>query len=190
VATGATRIDALESSDLADYIFDHFEAPSLNFIDGKPTQKTIDTPNDFVSHMLEHIAWRLGVGIDIGWRSTDWRALGTFIGAHIHSLNIEKTSSATLGMIDDGAAECLVDFTKPAELKLSAHHSLNLDAILNMRVEQVQHGIELVELLGGLADGLDALIDIRICTFEDPHHSWEGVYRALGICLNRMRVSA
>ncbi len=190
VATGATSFSDLEKSGLADQVFDRFDVPSLEFFAGAPTNKNIDTPNDFVSHMLEHIAWRLGVGIDLRWRSNDWTALGRFIGENIRGLDLKGTSSATLGMIDDGAAECLVDLSKSSELKLSAHHSLNLERILNMRVEQVDQGQELVDLLKGLAEGLDALIDMRICTFEDPHHSWEGVYRALGICLNRLRLPA
>ncbi|MEL6569032.1 MAG: hypothetical protein AAFQ22_11475, partial [Pseudomonadota bacterium] len=167
-----------------------FEPPRIRFIDGQPTDKSILTPNDFVSHMVEHIAWRLGTGIDLKWPSTDWTAMGRWLGAHIHKLGLERSSAASLGMIDDGAAECLVDFARPPETHFSGHHSLDLARILDMRVEQVGAGQELIDLLDGISHGLGARIEIRLCTFEDPHHSWEGVYRALGITLNRLRLAA
>lgn len=190
VATGATSIDALTSSGLAHVCHAAFEAPKIRFIDGQPTDKSIVTPNDFVSHMVEHIAWRLGTGIDLKWASTDWTAMGRALGQEIHTLGLEQASAASLGMIDDGAAECLVDFTGTAGTAFSGHHSLDMDRILDMRVEQVGAGRELIALLDGLSEGLGARIEVRLCTFEDPHHSWEGVYRALGITLNRLRIAA
>ncbi|MEM9739371.1 MAG: HAD family phosphatase [Pseudomonadota bacterium] len=188
VATGATSIETLSASGLADVAYLQFEQPSIRFIDGQPTDKSIRTPNDFVSHMVEHIAWRLGTGIDLTWPNTDWNAMGQALGREIHTLSLSRDSAASLGMIDDGAAECLVDLTQAPGVQFDGHHSLDMDRILEMRVEQVSRGGDLIDLLNGLSQGLSARIELRLCTFEDPHHSWEGVYRALGITLNRLRI--
>ena len=190
VATGATSFATLTASGLADVVYDRFEAPALRLIEGKPTDKRLDTANDFVSHMVEHIAWRLGVGIDLGWRNGDWRALGESLGSTIGRLQFTSRSAATLGMIDDGAAEVLVELDVEAGVDFSVHPSLPLQAVLDMRVEQLASGAQLIRLMEGLADGMRARITVRLCTFEDPHHSWEGVFRALGICLARLRSAA
>ena len=47
---------------------------------GNVTSKRIKTSNDFVSHMIEHIAWRLGCSIDLEWESEDWESLGRALG--------------------------------------------------------------------------------------------------------------
>ena len=188
VATGALSVDALEQLDLADIVFDRFEPPSLGFHDGDPARKTIDTPNDFVSHMIEHIAWRMGTGIDIRWRNNDWVALGRFLGEGLLHFEFTNDAASTLGMIDDGAAEVLID-RKAGDhgAVFSTHHSLPAEQVLAMRVEQVRAGQQLVDFADGFAKGFGARIEIRLCTFEDPHHSWEGVFRAIGIALARLR---
>lgn len=187
VATGATPVAPLRQSKLADVVFDRLAAPQLALFDGEPARKIIDTPNDFVSHMIEHIAWRLGVGVELRWRIADWRRLGRWFGEALRPLGFRQDSAATLGMIDDGAAETLIDFGRPASVDFGCHHSLSGEAVLAMRVEQVERGDELVELLEGLAEGIGAHVTVRLCTFEDPHHSWEGVFRSIGIGLARLR---
>jgi HAD superfamily hydrolase (TIGR01509 family) len=187
VATGSASFAELRAARLADIVYDRFEAASVTFLHGEPTRKRLDTPNDFVSHMIEHIAWRIGAGIDLRWRNSDWRALGCAVGARVAEAGFGRESAATLGMIDDGAAEVLIDVAEPAGVDFDTHASLPRSSVLAMRVEQVAAGAELIELMEGLADGLDAKITVRMCTFEDPHHSWEGVYRAIGICLARLR---
>ncbi len=187
VATGAASFATLFAGGLADQVFDRFDAPSVAFFDGDPMRKTIDTPDDFVSHMIEHIAWRLGVGVDLHWRNGDWRALGTFVGGALRDLGLRAGSAATLGMIDDGAAETLIDLNGAPGVAFDVHPTLSAQKVLAMRVEQVRAGRELIDLLEGLASGLKARIAVRMCTFEDPHHSWEGVFRAVGIGLARLK---
>ncbi len=174
VATGAGDFAALARSGLADIVYDRFETPRIRFVDDTPTNKKLDTPNDFISHMLEHIAWRLGVGVELAWRSNDWQALGVAFGRELKSLAFRKGSTATLGMIDDGAAEVMIDFEMPPKLELTTHPTIDIAKVLAQRVEQVDAGADLKALLDGLAEGLDVHIFARICSFEDPHHSWEG----------------
>lgn len=190
VATGPTTLAQLASSGLADRLCTDLQPSRLRFITNAPAQKTLQTPNDFVSHMVEHIAWRIGDGIDLTWRNDDWRGLGAAVGAAIAKAGFARDTAATLGMIDDGAAETLIELHQTPAVDFSTHPSLPRDAVLNARVEQLDRGGTLLELMQGLAEGLGASITVRMCTFEDPHHSWEGVFRALGISLARLRATA
>ncbi len=174
VATGATTFEALEASDRARVVYDRFARPRLSFVDGRPTEKRIDTPNDFVSHMVEHIAWRLGTGINLAWRSNDWAALGRFLGEGLRAFDFATDKAASLGMIDDGAAEVLIDRTAPPGLDFSVHPSLPEEQVLAMRVEQVRAGRELVAIARGIAEGFGARKAVSLCAIEATHQSWEG----------------
>ncbi|WP_422774076.1 HAD-IA family hydrolase [Plantactinospora sp. WMMC1484] len=151
------------------------------------TNKVLDTPNDFVSHMVEHIAWRLGCSIELRWTSDDWVELGGALGREIARMPRLRDSSAALGMIDDGSAEVrLRADAERAGARFSASAQLDLEWFLSVRCEQLARGGPLVEMLDALgrAAGLD--IAVTVGGFEDPHHTWEGVYRAVGIALDRM----
>ncbi|MGH6815817.1 MAG: HAD-IA family hydrolase [Hyphomicrobiaceae bacterium] len=190
VATGALPFEQHVAAGLADAVYRRFERPAVALRPGVPAEKKFDTPNDFVSHMVEHIAWRLGVGIDLTWWSNDWRALGKFLGNELRTLGFRRPGAATLGMIDDGAAEVSIAFDRPAGVVLETHPSIARSDLLGLRVEQVARGEELLRLLEGLAAGLGACIEVLVCSLEDAHHTWEGVFRAVGIALARLRDGA
>ncbi len=153
---------------------------------GDVQSKRIKTPNDFISHMVEHIAWRLGCSIDLQWQNEDWRSLGSTLGARIRSFTPLRQSAAALGMIDDGSAEVLIDLGKNNGLEISAGTNIDLKWFLSLRCEQLPSGRDLVDLLTGLAKGLCAQISLKVCNFEDPHHTWEGIFRAVGMALNKI----
>ena len=153
---------------------------------GDVQSKRIKTPNDFISHMVEHIAWRLGCSIDLQWPNEDWRSLGSTLGAQIRSFTPRCQSAAALGMIDDGSAEVLINLGKNSGLDISAGANIDLKWFLSLRCEQLSSGRDLVDLLTGLAKGLCAQISLKVCNFEDPHHTWEGIFRAVGMALNKI----
>jgi imidazoleglycerol phosphate dehydratase HisB len=93
-------------------------------------------------------------------------------------------------MIDDGSAEVRIDLGKDGGLNLSASANIDLEWFLSSRCEQLASGRYLVDLLTGLTKGLGAQITIRVCNFEDPHHTWEGVFRAVGMALNKIYTPA
>jgi len=159
---------------------------TLKLVFGDVQSKRIETPNDFISHMVEHIAWRLGCSIDLQWPNQDWRSLGSLLGARIRSFTARHKSAAALGMIDDGSAEVLIDLGKNDDLHIGAGANIDLEWFLSLRCEQLSTGRDLVDLLTGLAKGLCAQISIKVCNFEDPHHTWEGVFRAVGVALNKL----
>jgi hypothetical protein len=96
---------------------------------GDVQSKRIKTPNDFISHMVEHIAWRLGCSIDLQWPNEDWRSLGSTLGAQIRSFTPRCQSAAALGMIDDGSAEVLINLGKNSGLDISAGANIDLKLI-------------------------------------------------------------
>ncbi len=187
VATGGTDYDSLAYSPWTNQTYSSFAENHLAIQFGDVRKKKILTPNDFVSHMIEHIAWRLCVEIQLNWTSDDWQALGQMLGLHIRQFDIQQNSAAVLGMIDDGSAEVAITLTdgKP-NLVLTGIARLDLEWFLSLRCEQLQSGEPLVELMRGLATGLNAIVQVNICSVQDAHHTWEGVFRSIGIALNRI----
>jgi HAD superfamily hydrolase (TIGR01509 family) len=186
VATGSADFATLACS-RPDRVYNKFSCNSVKISFGDVRNKRISTPNEFVSHMVEHIAWRLGSIIDFSWNNNDYFAAGVNLGSAISDNPRRLDSSACLGMIDDGSAEVLVDFTeKRGSLHLEAVGEISLDWFLALRCEQIDDGRPLVALLEGLAEGLGARMVVRVCSLEDPHHTWEGIFRSVGISLSRI----
>ena len=186
VATGGTDFELLEYSRRAQHVYTSFEPYHLILRFGDVRCKTIKTPNDFVSHMVEHIAWRLGVEIDLAWYHNDWTALGKLLGEKILEFPLQASQASALGMIDDGSAEVSLDMNTIPNLQLTSIENVNLDWFLSLRCEQISSGKPLVAFLEGLVQGLRASLSIRVCGVEDPHHAWEGVFRSVGIALNKL----
>jgi len=186
VCTGSADFAELESCPWTDCVYKSFEPNRIVLNFGQVTKKYVVTPNDFVSHMVEHIAWRLGCEIDLFWNSNDWKALGYFLGKEIGRFESVQTKGAALGMIDDGSAEVLIDLSGSAGLEFESVAAIDLDWFLSLRCEQLSSGTPLVEMLQGMAKELDGLFTIRVCNLEDPHHTWEGIFRAVGIALNKI----
>ncbi|MCI5150447.1 MAG: HAD family hydrolase [Candidatus Electrothrix sp. MAN1_4] len=187
VATGGAEYSDLEQVEWTQQVYSSFKANHLTMELGAVTNKQVVTPNDFVSHMVEHIAWRTGCSIDLHWNNNDWFELGTILGASLSGLLDRNISSgAALGMIDDGSAEVSIALSGQPESVIDAAPCTDLDWFLSLRCEQLKSGKPLTNLLRGVANGLRAKLHIQICSAEDPHHTWEGIFRAIGIALSRI----
>jgi len=135
--------------------------------------------------MIEHIAWRMGLSIELEYRASTWQQLGRELGEAIVALGPRRLeSAAALGMIDDGSASVAVTFGSSG-VAIETVGGVSRSQFLEARCEQIESGDPLVELLSGLSAGLNAQIAITIWTFEDTHHTWEGVFRGIGIALQR-----
>ena len=186
VATGGTDQKTLKNSQWTDRVYTSFDIRKLDLAFGDVRAKRIKTPNDFVSHMVEHIAWRLGCSIDLCWQNDDWAFLGRTLGAHIRSFTPVTQSVAALGMMDDGSAETRIELGETHGLEISTGANIDMAWFLSLRCEQLSSGRDLVDLLTGLAGGISAKISLTVCNLEDPHHTWEGVFRAVGVALNKL----
>ncbi|MGN7611021.1 HAD-IA family hydrolase [Magnetococcales bacterium HHB-1] len=184
VAMGGEKHDLLSKSPYTNQAYKNFDTFQTQLRFGNVLDKKIDTPNDFVSHMVEHIAWRLGTGINLSWNNDNWVELGKELGSTLRKIPHKKKFSATLGMIDDGSAEVSINMsTKKAGVTFKEVPAIDLKWFLNLRCEQLHSGQPLVALLQGLAQALNAHFKITICSAEDPHHTWEGIFRSIGIAL-------
>jgi HAD superfamily hydrolase (TIGR01509 family) len=190
VATGGHSFESLEESGWPQKVYTAFKPNRVSMQIGNVSNKHIETPNDFISHMIEHIAWRMGCSIDLHWNNNDWSELGRAVGKEVAGFPIQQQSGATLGMIDDGSAEVSVALSENPNAIIESAGSLNTDWFLSLRCEQSTSGKPLVSLIEGLAEGAGASINIRICSVEDPHHTWEGVFRSIGIVFGRIFVPA
>src|SRR5262249_42413497 len=108
------------------------------------------------------------------------------LGREVNKLSRVRTSTAALGMIDDGSAEVAVAVADAGGVTVRASPPVDLDWFLGVRCEQLANGGPLVSLLDGLGAAAGLRIDVTVASFEDPHHSWEGVFRAVGIALNKL----
>lgn len=157
----------------------------LSIVFGDVRKKKINTPNDFVSHMLEHIAWRMGLSIDLNFDSENWQQLGRIFGTEIKKFPAVRSEAAALGMIDDGAAVVSVDSGRK-DVVITALAGIDCEYFLGLRCEQIATGQPLVSLLEGLAEGVQSGISIEVLNLEDPHHTWEAIFRAVGIALSKI----
>ncbi|CAK0772540.1 conserved hypothetical protein [Gammaproteobacteria bacterium] len=188
VATGADSFESLISSQLIDCAYTSFEERIVFFTPGPVTEKKIITPNEFVSHMIEHLAWRLGCSVIVSWYNSDWLSLGWALGKSLTKFSRRADSTAVIGMIDDGSAEIRIIAAQKSELSLKGTARIDLNWFLTSRCEQLSSGKPLVKLLEGIAAAFPLLIEITVCSFEDPHHTWEGIFRSVGVALNRLLI--
>lgn len=187
-ATGGTDFADLEASSFTRRVHASFHPNQLRLHPGDVTNKHLRTPNDFISHAVEHIAWRLGCGIDLFWNSNDWPQLGRKLGQSIAALPQQTASAAALGMIDDGSAEVTVRLADEPDFVIETVQQVEPTWFFNLRCEQLASSVPLLELLRGLTQGLRARLHVLVCGVEDPHHAWEGVFRAVGIALSKIFV--
>jgi len=159
----------------------------INLKLGSVQDKSITTLNDFVSHMIEHLAWRMGVSIDLSWDNTNWQKLGVLLGEKILEISkFSKKEIATIGMIDDGMSKIKMMMSAYPVLIIKATNNVDLNFFINNRCEQLENGECLIELLQGLAEGVGVDIEVLICNHRDSHHTWEGVFRGVGVCLAKL----
>jgi HAD superfamily hydrolase (TIGR01509 family) len=182
VATGAATFAELAASEDVDIAYTRFAQPVIELKPGDVRRKTLDTPNEFVSHMLEHVAWRLGCEAEIRWHCDDWRWLGRGVGAAIAPLLDGPETAQALGMIDDGSAEVTVTRSGDPGAELTGA-GVDVDWFTSLRVEQLHDGRPLLDLLQGLAEGAGTSVTVAVTSLEDPHHTWEAVWRGVGVAL-------
>lgn len=186
VATGACDFSSLADSSHVTSTYVSLDRCFVSIGRGGILQKSIVTPNEFVSHMLEHIAWRLGCSIDVVWTNDDWKMLGDTVGRAVAPLLADDGSAGALGMIDDGSCELVLRGGGNGGVRFRSSAQVDLDWFLGLRCEQLRDGRPLVELLDGIGAGGNIDMDVLVASVEDPHHSWEGVFRGIGIALEKL----
>jgi HAD superfamily hydrolase (TIGR01509 family) len=185
VATGSATFAELTASEDVDAAYERFAVPVVRFEPGDVRRKALATPNEFVSHMVEHVAWRLGCSVELAWHCDDWRWLGRAVGEAVAPLlDGDAASAEALGMIDDGSAEVRIARGEgPRAGARLTGAGVDVDWFVTLRCEQLPNGEPLVELLNGLAEGAGVGIEVTVTSLEDPHHTWEAIWRGVGVAL-------
>ena len=149
-------------------------------------RKQIRTPLPFLNHMIEHIAWRAGLNIDIALSLDEFQlnhlvtedvsmTLGKAVGEFV-KLNTPSGYGFGIGIIDEAKAEAAISFEDRALLSLTSKVDYD-EMVEGMPAE------ELITFLDGFAQGARCTLHMDIEKGSNGHHIWEAVYRALGIAL-------
>lgn len=146
----------------------------------------IRTPLPFLNHMIEHIAWRAALNIDISLNLPDFQlvhlvcedvsmTLGKAVGEYVRA-NHPSGYGFAFGIIDEAKATAVVSFEDRAYLDFTS--KINYDEeVEGMPAE------ELITFLDGFVQGARCTLHIDIEKGSNGHHIWEAVYRAFGIAL-------
>lgn len=156
-------------------------------------KKKICTPYNFLNHMLETLAWRACMNVQVsfedvpGYRSGHvvCEDIGFTLGEALKCLweanqgrGINGAGDAVLG-IDEALARCVVSFENRAKLFFTF-----LPGDMPEQVEDMLT-TDLVQFLDGLVQGGRFTLHADILKGSDPHHTWESAFRALGEALRR-----
>ncbi len=149
-------------------------------------RKKIATPLPFLNHMIEHIAWRGALNIEIEMNLSDFElthlvtedvsmTLGRAVGEYV-KLNNPSGYGYGVGIIDEAKAEAVISFEDRSYLDFTTEADYD-EMVEGMPAE------ELITFLDGFAQGARCTLHIDLLKGENGHHIWEAVYRAFGIAL-------
>lgn len=149
-------------------------------------RKHIRTPLPFLNHMIEHIAWRAGLNIDIELEMPDFSlihlvcedvsmTLGRAVGEFVKQ-NHTSGYGFSVGIIDEAKTTAAISFEDRSLLDFTSavEYGENVEGMPSE---------ELITFLDGFAQGARCTLHIDIEKGKNGHHIWEAVYRAFGIAL-------
>lgn len=155
-------------------------------------RKKIKTPAPFLSHMIEHIAWRSGVNViveisldEFNLQHVIYEDLGiTFGKAAREYILRNKKNGATgygdgIGIIDEAKASCAISFEERAFIDFDTS---------KITMPSTTEGVlseDLSTFLEGFCQGAMCTLHIDAEKGINGHHIWEAIYRAFGIALGR-----
>ena len=151
-------------------------------------RKHICTPLPFLNHMIEHIAWRAALNIDIQMEFDEFKlvhlvtedvsmTLGRAVGEFVR-INTPSGYGSGIGIIDEAKAEAVLSFEDRSLFDFQSAITYD-SAVEGMPSE------ELITFLDGFAQGARCTLHIDIEKGVNGHHIWEAVYRAFGIALGK-----
>lgn len=150
----------------------------------------INSPIIFLNHMIEHIAWRSGLNIEIDVRLDKFFlahvvcedlgiALGKAVGEYVKCKKANGINGygEASSIIDEAKAQCLISFESRSYLDFTSVVEIPAEA-------EDMHSEDLQVFLDGFAQGANCTLHVDIQKGKNAHHIWEATYRAFGLCLN------
>ncbi len=155
-------------------------------------KKDLVTPSAMLSHMLEHLAYRSGMGMKVNCEYDGFvlehvlfEDLGITVGrafAELLERSVEEGCYGfgdAVGMIDEAFVQAGISFESRALFVLDDSQITMPAACEDVKSE------DLATFLDGFCQGARCTLHIVIKRGVNAHHIWEAVYRALGSCLER-----
>ncbi len=160
-----------------------FVTVRLNTKKDRPLE--IKTPIPFQDHMIDTIAWRasMNIGVTIeessGLTHPIAEDVGITLGRAVLELYRSKSDQGTEGF---GSARGMID-------EAIAEVSMSLEGRANTFIEGPEFDMvdgmsshDILAFLEGFSQGCKCTLRVEF-KGRDPHHSWEAVFRAFGLCL-------
>lgn len=161
-------------------------------IDMKKRRKLkIETGIQFLNHMIETIAWRACMNIDISFKTKRYllkhmiaEDTGITIGRALKKLFKKEMKRGVNGVgyaiavLDEAMAVAAISI----EGRSNSFIDLKGKKIYLKNVEDMK-GSELKAFLEGLSQGMNSTIQIKVLEGYDAHHIWESIFRALGTAI-------
>ncbi len=151
-------------------------------------RKKIRTPIPFLNHMIEHIAWRAALNIDIELSFDEFElchlvcedvamTFGKAVGEYVR-LNTPSGYGFATGIIDEAAADAVISFEDRSLFVFDC-------AVKYAETVEGMPSEELLTFLDGFAQGARCTLHVNLRRGENGHHIWEAIYRAVGIALGQ-----
>lgn len=151
-------------------------------------RKHIKTPIMFLNHMIEHIAWRSLLNIEIDLKLDEFTlihlicedvgmTLGKAVGEYVRR-NTPTGYGDAIGIIDESKASAAVSFEDRALFDFTSAVDIP-DKAEDIPCE------ELITFLDGFAQGARCTLHVDIEKGANSHHIWEAAFRAVGAALGR-----
>lgn len=143
----------------------------------------INTGAPFLNHMIEHIVWRSGFGINLDAVNLDFEKIGIALGKAFGCLitlckGIGRGASQT-ALIDEAYAEVKLSFEGRSSFFLNIGQSLYIPSETEHILKE-----DLINFLKGFSKGANCTLVINLHSGENAHHIWEAIFRGLGEALN------
>jgi len=149
-------------------------------------RERIETTIPFLNHMIEHIAWRSGFGIETDVKLDKFQLAhlicedtGMALGKAFAKLISERACKGygdAFGIIDEARAAVYISFESRAMFIMDKSVPV-VEQTEDMNSEDLQTFLE------GFAHGAGCTLQIDLQRGENGHHIWEAIYRAFGAAL-------
>ncbi len=155
-------------------------------------RKRIKTPLPFLNHMIEHIAWRSEVNIEVDVRLDAFdlnhvvcEDVAITFGKAVYEYIKDNASEGVtgfgdgIGIIDEAMARSAVSFENRAYFQIDYNGIEVPHETENMLSEDVETFLE------GFVQGAMCTLHIDLLKGRNGHHIWEAIYRSFGVALGR-----
>ena len=167
----------------------------------------INTPLMFLNHMLEHVAYRSGINIEVSVKLDKFdlthvvaEDVGMTFGKAVLDIvnsNVPTGYGDAIGIIDEAKASAaisfegrsLFDFTYAGNNLCTCGDDCQCCdgcscATLTEEVEGM-YTEDILTFLDGFAQGANCTLHLDVEKGKNGHHIWEASFRALGVALGR-----